>query len=127
MNVASPTLCEELYDLSDCNWGGWSGPDTDYVYVQKTKGFIIDGPDDFPPELVNSSLDKDPVYWWVPAYDLGYLLRKLPHETTLRKSIGDFEHDYIAMHRIFNGVANTPEDAVAKLTIELIKVGVVTS
>lgn len=65
-----------------------------------------------------------------PAYDLGYLLRKLPGRTSIIKLIDN----YIAIHdepsQIFNAdfgykfVADTPEDAAAGLAIELLKTGV---
>ncbi len=61
-----------------------------------------------------------------PLYDLGYLLRKLP---TTRVKLRNFTNGWTAQwddHKgtELQGEDATPEDAVAKLAIELAKAGV---
>lgn len=94
MNVASLELCKELYELSGWKTGG------DKPTWNGRKG-------------VNSA----------PAYDLGYLLRKLPYHGVISGQ-GTFRQascsGYIAS-------SDTPEDALAQLAIELHKQGVLTS
>lgn len=136
MNVASLELCKKLHGLS-----GWH--DTEDVWA------------------VNYFLDEAPRLDWslqsrsqsigyprgkiIPAYDLGYLLRKLPESTQLRKTkqtegrgrkpgvqpylvscgrLVDERPDYYWGKRNTVIGADTPEDAVAKLAIELFKQGV---
>jgi hypothetical protein len=117
MNVASLELCKELYELS-----GWQ-------YEMGTNGFWYT---DHTPDLVVATYVSGDS---TPAYDLGYLLRKLP------ESIGEFDNfimikpdnwrvgygedsadDCIWWKLIWE--SDTPEDAVAKLAIELFKQGV---
>lgn len=117
MHVASLELCKELYELS-----GWD--DTDYTY------YINAG--EYSGQVCHRSevFDKDGN---MPAYDIGYLLRKLPDEATSEKHGG---YHYFYMHHnsqywyAYYGVidttefmeyADTPEDAAAKLAIELFK------
>lgn len=102
MNVASLELCKELYELS-----GWSDP---YKYGDRVEHY-------HPYE--------------VPAYDLGFLLRKLPNEITHhldRFHLIRGEDNWYAKYECFKTndiftLANTPEDAAARLCIELIKQG----
>lgn len=114
MNVASLERCRELYELS-----GWA--DTDYTYYANAgqhsgtmmhRSLVFDKPDN------------------LPAYDLGYLLRKLPELVTtdtysdfleIKKSSGQYLAYYSFSERV---VADTPENAAAKLAIELFKAGV---
>lgn len=109
MNVANLELCKELKELS-----GW-----------------ISGSDFFP---VKHSTE-DPI----PAYDLGYLLRKLPSyiklkndrtRFTLRTKPESNQHElplWQAMYgHDFSERADTPEDAAAKLAVELFKQGILT-
>jgi hypothetical protein len=62
-----------------------------------------------------------------PAYDLGYLLRKLPQGTHIVKNTGD-KPDYSCWSYLHENVdtvrADTPEDAACMLAIELFKQGV---
>lgn len=71
-----------------------------------------------------------------PVYDLGYLLRKLPPQTRIKKEFDaspelpeETPAHYRALYdtvddRHFWLGADTPEDAAAKLAIELFKHGV---
>lgn len=113
MEVANIDLCKELYELS-----AWLG-DTEYNYNGVT--------------LSSGKLDS------IPAYTLGYLLRKLPNYVEYWDggnesgylelahfskywSCGysdDNEKKSLAVH-----LCDTPEDAVCKLAIELFKQGV---
>lgn len=99
MNVASLENCKELYKLS-----GW---------------------DDC--SLMWSNID---VVWRVvkvgdiPAYDLGFLLRKFRAENIVVNLL-DVTNRWIADAGGFGtGQADTPEDAACKLAIELFKQGV---
>lgn len=60
MNTASLDLCKELYSLS-----GWQ--ETSFIWAEHGKDSFI---------MHNSITKKADDY--PPAYDLGYLLRKLP-------------------------------------------------
>lgn len=109
MNVASLELCKELYELS-----GWDDTARRHPSVHDKR--------------------ED----WPPAYTLGYLLRKLsqaeigvsiryvdsPHGVDLREWL----HKFIAyapwMAQGDYPFADIPEDAAAKLAIELFKQGV---
>jgi hypothetical protein len=132
MNVASLELCEELYELS-----GWvdtlfdKNEDTYRIWSYSRADYemhvgLRDG---------NEKLsDYQEAY---PAYDLGYLLRKLPEGTQLRRNRakplkrsnwhGEWTVGiYGVNHRGVYGAAGTPEDAACKLAIELFKQGVLT-
>lgn len=121
MNVASLDLCKELYELS-----GWK--EADYVYYANAgehsgtvghKSQFFDKPEN------------------LPAYDLGYLLRKLPPDTrdefdnhhyfVLEKVRGGQDGDYVARYDTeYFQQDDTPEDACAKLTLALFKEGILT-
>lgn len=120
MNVASLELCKELYELSGKTWkdtiARWYVDGGNFVTTDKLNGL------------------------WLPAYDSGYLLRKLPTDTNHRWYIQKWGDDktkssYAATYQeltsssldeqlIFE--ADTPEDAAVKLAIELFKQGVLT-
>lgn len=118
MHVASLELCKELYELSGRMWHeeiiySWHKDDGDYVIEDFWSGSIC------------------------PAYDLGYLLRKLPVITELKKWDDEYvaqcywgNHDShssgIPLIKNFKSKANTPEDAACKLAIELFKQGILT-
>lgn len=108
MNVASLENCKELYELS-----GWE-TSRDRYYPDRKPQLAI-GP--FGAKLPSTA---------IPAYDLGYLLRKLPSGVTLfSNSNGGDPNDYSIKYE--NGewiTADTPEDAACKLAIELFKQGV---
>lgn len=114
MNVASLELCKDLVYTSE--WGG-----TEYFYLNNA--------------LVHRSMldDDDFLGEVIPAYDLGYLLRKLPPED---KEIGYLNlcqdgvnwmcrYTKLSATMIYSK-ADIPEDAAAKLAIELFKQGILT-
>lgn len=136
MQTASLELCRELYELS-----GWSG--AVYVYA-KSQVY-----DDVFWNVVPADIAK--VEEWQPAYDLGYLLRKLPNRqlklmpfaiervdgntthwrcqyTTRGKMHMTVDTDKVLMGKKYeyNEIADTPEDAACKLAIELWKRGLLT-
>lgn len=105
-NVASLELCKELYELS-----GWE--DTEFIWYQDySKPVHI--------EVDVKSYDE------APAYDLGYLLRKLqPNAHNMIFHTGSYTATYdYGIGQAYVATANTPEDAACKLAIELWKQGV---
>lgn len=115
MTTASLELCKELYELS--GWDDTYGELSPKGHWWPRGEFL---------EFHTGSKEKP-----TPAYDLGFLLRKLEKELTFS----------ISLHNIFQGkkgwttsyqlgalvepvVADTPEDAVCKLAIELFKGGI---
>jgi hypothetical protein len=141
MNVASLELCKELYEL-----GGWGDVRDVWKYTEPMStdikyGTRKDG------DRWCYSIQKGPMRSWNlnevsvwPAYDLGYLLRKLPEYVKLfRNNMGvyycaavtdSYRHpdnrlgEPDSAHKWY--MADTPEDAAAKLTVELFKQGVLT-
>lgn len=125
MNVASIELCRELYELS-----GWRDL-RDWWWGDHQKGGEIRYR-----LQQNAPLDKcgrDDV----PAYDLGYLLRKLPDEQWGEDKWFNLQLEtdgvgWLAGYAYGNetlaleGQASTPEDAVTILAIQLFKQGVLT-
>lgn len=102
MNVASLDLCRELYELS-----GWGN--TEFGWWPGARRL--------PVQTARSAYE-------VPAYDLDYLLRKLPGVVELHHyATGDWSCDTDGFG--FEN-ADTPEDAACKLSIELFKHGVLT-
>lgn len=135
MNVASKDLCEELYELS-----GWDN--TEYGYGRKhnhSAQLAINMWGEWtlqPVHIKTSAFDE-----YLPAHNLGYLLRKLPYKVK-----DECQFDQFGVHlkqtggggwtiyygepgkdseMYFNG-ADTPEDAACKLAIELWKQGILT-
>ena len=128
MNVASLELCKELYELSpgDATYLKWAYDPTYVTYP------IGDG------EWFQSGIRPHTERWtdkeyyflrYCPAYDLGYLLRKLPEEVEFTNKCDD-EGAYRAT--FYNHSAQTkgqveapsPEDALCQLAIELFKQGI---
>ncbi len=126
MNVANLELCKELHELSvwdDTVWFHFKG----HLYTSH--------------ELRGQTVG--PGWEPVPAYDLGYLLRKLPRYLEFQgKHEGDF---LLKLMPLYDGStwrieyaeasddwmpfcvdADTPENAVAKLAIELFKQKIIT-
>lgn len=118
MQTASLELCLELHKLS-----GWE--DTDYSHYTTAH-------DDYDHEhgyhgepaigltkAINANVVLLPD---APAYDLGFLLRKLPYTSKVAKVR---ENMYLAARGDINvkdkNFADTPENATAKLCIELFK------
>lgn len=122
MTTASLDLCKELYKLSGWDFESSSYP-TDNLYHQNSgNGLVI-------PTLaiLNKYPDK-----YTPAYDLGYLLRKLPQKIKpglfRNPDSTNFEWSAICYARadefMMTAKADTPEDCAAKLAIELFRQGV---
>ena len=108
MNFANSELCQELYDLS-----GWLAGIDGYCYVSPTserRRFEVRPLKDIENEHALAC----------PAYDLGYLLRRLPPGNVLTS----LEDEWIASSSPKVTTAATPEDATAKLAIELFKQGI---
>lgn len=130
MNTASLELCKELYVLS--GWGELGDvppPDKWYSFGKTNDNAGITD---------RTSIGRDTHYLnSVPAYDLGFLLRKLPailnmpdgpHQLHLVKDwfVEYQTYDLKKRHSvgIYKFMADTPEDAACKLAIELFKQGV---
>lgn len=129
MHVASLELCKELYKLS-----GWENGRLYWIGVGwPPKWQVVDdhNPKGLPPD--------EPGNTYIPAYDLGYLLRKLPPyiatygengDDCLLQLRPDFQGDewvtgYTTQnHYLYMAIAGTPEDAACKLAIELFKQGI---
>ncbi len=119
MNVASLELCKELYELS-----GWHPVDIGQLYYTPRIG------SDKKPQPQLGAGSKS-----TPAYDLGYLMRKLPRtipfsasEISLRLEI-QRSGGWLAHYGIYDwkaAIASTPADATAKLAIALFEAGVLT-
>lgn len=122
MNVASLELCRELCELSgwyDQTWW-WN-----YDFAPNGKSY------EWRAEPSMLRFESQPVHTSIPAYSLGYLLRKLPqtiapHITVWPLSIEyNFDGRWMAKYAGELCVwADTPENAACKLAIELIKQGV---
>lgn len=136
MNVASLENCKELYELS-----GWRDCSNTFELWEDSEG------------KERYTLSRQQMFMksdlLCPAYDLSYLLRKLPHSTNggkwravLQKEWhnGNGAEYWFASYVHINSMAqfqpiseqkalhitegDTPEDAVARLCCELIKQGV---
>jgi hypothetical protein len=108
MNFANFELCQELYELS-----GWLTGVDGNCYVSPTaerRGFEVR-------TLKDTENERARV---CPAYDLGYLLRRLPVGNVLTS----LEDEWIASSSPKITTAATPEDVAAKLAIELFKQGI---
>lgn len=118
MNVASLELCKTLFELS-----GWD--DT-------CSAWDVSDREDMPFENVVKS--DEVVFQFYPAYDLGYLLRKLPAAFYVRCGVErmidgktyreTFYSYYRGGENEIDFYADTPEDAACKLAIELFKQGI---
>jgi hypothetical protein len=121
MDRASLELCKELYELS-----GWDGTEAKYVNAAHND------PQEYT-QLVGD-IDGGGYYRVIPAYDLGYLLRKLPsriehdYPNDLEITKEDDEKYWAAYSHVDDDIisesGDTPEDAACKLAIELFKQGV---
>ncbi len=124
MDTASLTLCKELYEVS-----GWK--DTDYFYQFVEYGDLSTGY-----YLTNPTLEMPLHANAYPAYDLGYLLRRLPQNSWAGYTDTSGQRGYAlaktyAWNKRGNDIdkiaecrADTPEDAAANLAIELFKHGI---
>lgn len=128
MKVASLDLCKELYELS-----GWN--DTSFNYINSALEYGVDT------AFKDYSIDKHYV-GFSPAYDLGYLLRKLvevgagvryvlpePYDS-IDKVMKEWHGKFIAStpDSKFKDYpyADTPENALCKLAIELLEQEILT-
>jgi hypothetical protein len=115
MNTASLEQCKELYKLS-----GWKETDYFYQFIEYSDlstGYY----------LTNPALESPLHATAYPAYDLGYLLRRLPKDFSLQPIIGASWHiEYSSRSHPGNIIkqADTPEDAVCMMAIELFKRGI---
>lgn len=111
--VASLELCKELYELS-----GWG--DTDKWLIVNEFG---------EPSLIGSKAVHNKSY---PAYSAGYLLRKLRDDVSDFSFIPQSDGKWYFGYTVFgnfktnNMFADTPEDALCKLSCELFKQGILT-
>jgi len=94
VNTASLELCKELYELS---------------------GFVLTEMQWYKGKPVYNA----PYGWDYPAYDLGSLLRKFAGKGGIELRYGD--KGCIASSHLWSVSAETPEDAVCMLVIELFK------
>lgn len=129
MHTASLELCKELYELS-----GWE--DTSFEWAYPSTRSIAKGQPNEAYLKGRHKYHQGSTEIWQPqtvcaAYDLGHLLRRLPTtigEITdrLRLTKGNLAW-YAKYERLGDDIleeADTPEDAVCKLTIELFKQGI---
>lgn len=130
MQVASLELCKELYEVS-----GWLGDDR--WYMTNPVGYVIGTAT---PRIFEN--DKDYVLGYrtdTPAYDLGYLLRKLPQSDDILNGriytlgvvwsltgwmAGLWDADGNPAPHLPISEADTPEDAACSLAIDLFQQGV---
>lgn len=136
MTVASLELCKQLYKLS--NWKideyPYAGYCTQPDCPGRQDGELIYG--GYCESCSLAVLDT-------PAYDLGFLLRKLPKYIPTYKNgtihpaddyqlhiVGGFDNDWISQYAglgdlpLYIQSADTPENALCKLAIELFKQGI---
>lgn len=112
MNVASLENCKRLYELS-----GW---DDDSLW------FYCHGH-----AMQSTEFDTADFHQHYPAYDAGYLLRKLPHQIDGIYDLGLYPgKKYLALYvepdglSQYDQVEDTPENALCKLAIKLIEKGI---
>jgi hypothetical protein len=106
MNVASLDNCKRLWEVSE-----WDG--TQNVWLPDGKGGW---------ELEADNIEQNGELAFIPAYDLGYLLRKLHIFIDWHMSRDD--RGYVIHIAGDDWIADTPEDAVAELAIALFKRGI---
>ncbi len=131
MNVASLEQSQNLYELS-----GWQDRKALYQYWDMSRAAINNGIDPQPwrddnrgtelhnPDFIPADSQKRFV---CPAYDLGYLLRKILHEYGKITLTHDYGHkQWWATDAIGHAVVNadTPENALSKLAIGLFNQGI---
>jgi hypothetical protein len=125
MNVANIELCKELYDLS-----GWTNPKPGVFEIEKAwRPTPLSSGDNYRLINIGPNTPED-----IPAYSLGFLLRKLPSSGSVEfyKRVYDEETKTYTwgvewgLHQgntEFVDDAQTPEDAVVLLILELFKQG----
>ena len=132
MNVASLELCKELYELS-----GWDSNPGQWVWHRIYNPLA--GDNEWSVNLYQHITRAEQQY---PAYDLGYLLRRFAEQdhyvsvkyvdyAKLATDLKEWRNEFVAydpwMKQKDYPYANTPEDALAKLAIELFKQNILTN
>lgn len=123
MNTASLELCKELYELSK-----WEDPSYWWNYDGRTSA--PNGETDYRWYLEPKKLPSHKSHYSHPAYDLGYLIRKLPLSSYIatRKSGGATASTGNAIHDgktcCITERGATPENAACSLAIKLFQEGV---
>lgn len=140
MNVASAELCGKLYELSDWemtgseSWNWWQRKriNADRFRDSPFLGLSIKRPTDSRTGRTVSEVTHYRSYI-APAYDLGYLLRKLPPNLgdglhlVLENDDGGWAIEYYTRQKSGpSASAAIPEDAACRLAIELFKQGILT-
>lgn len=135
MNVADLDLCRELYELS-----GWVSPDLYYQYVGGKSSIELAAHGYEKEKWVTGVYDSD-VILSLPAYDLGFLIRKLPalyfeegevyQLTLLKGSAVKYQAYSLRKKKLVDRFAQVGEEdelenLTAKLAIELFKAGILT-
>lgn len=112
MNTVSLELCKKIYFFT-----GWCDG-VQFVYYSNDG--VVNAENVWPQKAV---FDKPGN---IPAYDLGYLLRKLPAFTdvSVNEKLYSAKHISGGLSKVAFESAETPEDAVAKLVIRLFEKGV---
>lgn len=131
MNVASLILCQKLYKLT-----GWNAKEIGNDMEVWAYG-------DGKASILSVGFTMGGTFDLCPAYELGFLLRKLPIQTdetsylsinrgyfkgeeAYKCGYGNHTDKYILTSE-FSCIADTPEDAACKLLIELLKKGIIKS
>ncbi len=123
LEVAALSLCEELYKLS-----GWD--DTHAYYDNGDDDLTFNGAQGYEGQVEEFYNHPDNSWGDIPAYELGYLLRKLPRKVDDRPTLwsttddGKWQIEYY-LNKQLTTQADTPEDAAAKLCIKLIKQNII--
>lgn len=134
MHVASLELCRELYELTGWGDNGYWREDILWWYENSLPGQKPDWRVQGLSEAAKIGVIR------FPAYDLGYLLRKLPrslpnHHTSAYLIVkceepeGSEKQSWSCSYGLIDDAkhynyASTPEDAVCKLAIELFRQGI---
>ena len=122
MQTASLTNCKRLYELSkwgELEHGQWIYCDNELMLVHEDNdegGLVGEGYSYREEDIIKKG--------FIPAYDLGYLLRKLPRYSCIEIDDVISATHTNKDHRDFTEVADTPEDACALLAIELFEQGI---
>lgn len=130
-NVASLELCKELYELTGGEKALRSWHNTPFAWADVAIEHKPPAKPIWEPRVVPNNFQA--LCDFVPAYDLGYLLRKLPDHVRIYKNIepskratntakADWYRAFLPFHA--SATADTSEDAACKLAIELFKQGI---
>lgn len=129
MNVASLEVSKELYELSNCRWGVTNPQQWMWikypknVYTGSGANRRYDGEDWNNVKCVPVTY-RGKHNMIAPAYDLGCLIRKLPRQSAVNLMYTEgAEAVYMQRKPWVTIHAPTPEDALCRLAIELVKQG----